>query len=243
MKQILLEKGNVVVNEIPAPRVEANTALVSVGYSCISSGTELSGLKMSGASLLKRALSKAEKIKKPFQLAKTQGLLTSLSVVQDKRATMSPTGYSDSGIVQAIGTGIDDIKVGDRVACAGAQCAYHAEIIRVPRNLMALIPDPLDLKLASTVTLGAIALQGVRRTQPTLGETFIVIGLGILVQLVSQLLKVNGCRVIGTDLNQNRIDLAKELGMEIGLHPDDDNNIEQVVRLTDGVGADGVLIT
>src|SRR5205807_2260558 len=100
---------------------------------------------------------------------------------------------------------------GDRVACAGAQCAHHAEVIRVPRNLTVALPDNLDFPAASTVTLGAIALQGMRRAVPTLGETFVVIGLGLLGQLVCQLLKANGCRVIGTDLDPQRIELALSL--------------------------------
>jgi predicted dehydrogenase/threonine dehydrogenase-like Zn-dependent dehydrogenase len=128
------------------------------------------------------------------------------------------------------------------VACAGAQSAHHAEVIRVPRNLVVRIPDGLATAEASTVTLGAIALQGVRRAQPTLGETFVVIGLGVIGQLTHQLLRADGCRVIGVDLDPRRVQLARDLRIDIGLEPGAADP-DQVARLTDGIGADGVIIT
>ena len=243
MKQVLIKQGQAVVEEIPAPQVEAGTVVVRVDHSCISVGTEMSGMKTSGLPLWKRALKQPQNVKKALQMVNTQGLRHARTVVQDKLSSGQPCGYSAAGIVTEVGEGIDDLQPGDRVACAGAQCAHHAEIIRVPRNLAVPVPDSVDFATASTVTLGAIALQGIRRTQPTLGETFVVIGLGILGQLTSQLLKANGCRVIGTDLDRSRIKLARELGMDIGTHPDDGDDIENVIRLTDGIGADGVVIT
>jgi len=163
--------------------------------------------------------------------------------IETKLSSGEPTGYSAAGIVLEVGAGVGDFRSGDRVACAGAQCAYHAEVIRVPRNLAVPIPDELGFEDASTVTLGAIALQGVRRAQPTLGETFVVIGLGILGQLAVQILRANGCRVIGTDLDPQRVQLARTLGMDVGLPVDGEPDIEEMARLTDGIGADGVIIT
>lgn len=243
MKQVLIKQGRAEVQEVPEPQVEPGTVLVRVDHSCISIGTELSGMKTSGLPLWKRALKQPENVKKVLSMVPSLGLARTRSLVEGKLSAGSPTGYSASGIILEVGAGIEDLLPGDRVACAGAQCAHHAEVIRVPRNLTVRLPDGLDLATASTVTLGAIAMQGVRRAQPTLGETFVVIGLGILGQLTVQLLKVNGCRVIGADLDRERVDLARRLGVDIGIYPEEGNGIEHVARLTDSIGADGVIIT
>ena len=243
MKQVLIKPGEAVLEEVPAPQVESGTILVRVKYSCISIGTEMSGLRSSETPLWKRALKEPKKVKKVLEMAATQGIAKTHKMIKDTVSSGQPTGYSASGIVLEIGESVEDMVVGDYVACAGAQCAYHAEIIRIPRNLAAKIPENLNFKTASTVTLGAIALQGVRRAQPTLGETFVVIGLGIIGQLTAQLLKANGCRVIGTDINPERIRLAEELNLDTGIYPDNGNDIEHVARLTDGIGCDGVIIT
>lgn len=243
MKQVLIKQGQAVVEDIPAPLVEAGKVLVRVDHSCISVGTEMSGVKASAQPLWKRVLAQPGKIKKAWQMIETHGLSRLHSVVQGKLSSAQPTGYSAAGTVLEVGDGIDDLRPGERVACAGAQYAHHAEIIAVPRNLVVPILDGLDFADAATVTLGAIALQGVRRAQPTLGETFVVLGLGILGQLAAQLLRANGCRVIGVDLDRQRIEVACQLGTHIGIHPDDGDDVEQLARLTDGVGADGVIIT
>lgn len=243
MKQVLIKQGRAIVEDIPAPVVDAGKVLVRVDHSCISVGTEMSGVKASAQPLWKRALSQPGKIKKAWKMIETHGLSRLHSVVQGKLSAAVATGYSAAGTVLEAGAGIHDLCPGDRVACAGAQYAHHAEIIAVPRNLVVPIPDDMAFADASTVTLGAIALQGVRRGQPTLGETFVVLGLGILGQLAAQLLRANGCRVIGVDLDRGRIDMARRLGMPLGIHPDDGDDIEQVARLSDGVGADGVIIT
>ena len=243
MKQILIKQGQVIIEEVPAPQIEPNTVLVEVHASCISVGTEMSGLKASGLPPWKRVLIQPQKLKKVIQMVRTQGISRTRSLIEGKLTVGVSTGYSAAGIVLEVGECIKDIRPGDRVACAGAQYAHHAEIIRVPRNLVVHIPKELDFNTASTVTLGAIALQGVRRAHPTIGETFVVIGLGVLGQLVLQILKANGCRVIGTDLDRTRITMAQDLGVDSGIHPDDGDDIEQIARLTDGIGADGVIIT
>jgi predicted dehydrogenase/threonine dehydrogenase-like Zn-dependent dehydrogenase len=243
MKQILIRQGQVLIEEVPAPMVEPGTVLVQVDHSCISVGTEMSGIRSSSTPLWKKAMRQPEKVKKAIQMVQDHGLLKTHALIKDKVETANPTGYSAAGTVLAVGEGVDDIRPGDRVACAGAQCAFHAEVICTPRNLTVPIPDNIDFAQASTVTLGAIALQGVRRAEPTLGETFVVVGLGILGQLTCQLLQANGCRVIGCDIDQSRIDLALSLGMHAGVHPEAGSDIDQIVRLTDGYGADGVIIT
>jgi threonine dehydrogenase-like Zn-dependent dehydrogenase len=242
MKQVLIHNGRAVVEEVPAPGPEPGEVFVQVRASCLSVGTEISGLRHSAIPLWKKALRQPGKVAAAVGLIATQGLRRTLSLIEERREAAHPTGYSAAGVVTAVGSDVQDILPGDRVACAGAQCAYHAEFIRVPRNLCAPVPDGLDWEPAATVTLGAIALQGVRRAAPTLGECFVVIGLGILGQLTVQILRANGCRTIGLDIDSSRLDLARGLGMELSVSGGE-GDVEQVARMTDGLGADGVIIT
>ncbi|HLM69751.1 MAG TPA: bi-domain-containing oxidoreductase, partial [Longimicrobium sp.] len=200
-------------------------------------------IRATGAPLWKRALAQPAKVKQVADMVARDGLARTRDTVRRTVGVTMPTGYSAAGIVVQAGEGIEDLRPGDRVACAGAQSAHHAEYVNVPRNLVVPVPEGLDLAHASTVTLGAIALQGVRRATPTLGECFVVVGLGILGQLTVQLLRANGCRVIGTDPDPARVRLAGELGMDVGMAPEGGREVEQVARLTDGIGADGVIIT
>ncbi len=243
VKQVLVEKGKVLVAEVPAPVVESGTLLVRVEHSCVSVGTEMSGVRASGEPLWKRAIKEPENIKKAVRLISKEGITRASSEISARVGVARATGYSAAGVVIEVGEGIEDLKVGDRVACAGAECAYHAEIVRVPRNLIVPVPAHVGLPEASTVTLGAIALQGIRRANPTLGETFVVVGLGILGQLTAQMLKANGCKVIGMDLDRERVERALECGMHAGVPPEEVEAAARVSRLTDGFGADGVLIT
>src|SRR6185437_11431888 len=164
-----------------------------------------------------------------------------LERLRGKLESGSPTGYSAAGTVVDVGGEVEGFRIGDKVACAGAGIANHAELIDVPVNLAVRIPDGLDVKSAATVTLGAIALQGVRRAQPTLGETFVVVGLGLLGQLTVQLLRANGSSVIGVDPDARRRDLAQSLGARV-LDPVDGRHVDQIIRLTNGDGAGGVII-
>lgn len=243
MKQVVIRGGGVVVDDVPTPQLEAGTVLVEVQASCISIGTEMSGVKTSALPLWKRAMQQPENVKKVLESVAQQGVTRTMSLVKGKLSAGNATGYSASGRVLAVGAGVEGFAPGDRVACAGAQCAHHAEIIRVPQNLTVKIPDNVSVEEASTVTLGAIALQGVRRASPTLGESFVVVGLGVLGQLTVQFLKANGCRVIGVDLDSSRVEVALKHGMDFGISKDFGSNIDQVARLTDGNGADGVIIT
>ncbi len=243
MKQVLVSSGVVRLEDVPAPVVEPGTVLIQMDHSCISIGTEMSGVKSSGTPLWKRALNQPQHVRKVVDMLLADGIAQTRRLVSERLAIELPTGYSGAGVVLEVGAGIDEFAPGDRVACAGAQCAFHAEVVRIPRNLVALIPANVGFEEASSVALGAIALQGVRRANPTLGETFVVIGLGILGQLTVQMLRANGCRVIGVDLDRDRIALARQHGMNWGIHPDDGNDVAHVARLTEGPGADGVIIT
>ncbi len=243
MKQVLIRRGQATVDEVPAPMCEPGTALVQVRFSCVSIGTDLSGIQASGTPLWKQALRDPQKLKKAVELIAREGVSHFRNLIVSRQGAGQPAGYSAAGIVREVGSGVDDIRPGDLVACAGSQCAHHAEFIRVPRNLAVAVPEGVDLAAASSVALGAIALQGIRRAAPTLGETFVVLGLGLLGQITAQMLKANGCTVVGSDLDPDRIRLAQECGLDIGLFPDDGDSISQVLRRTDGHGADGVIIT
>lgn len=243
MKQVVIKGGGVVVEDVPTPQLELGTILVEVQASCISIGTEMSGVKTSALPLWKRAMQQPDNVKKVLESVAQQGVSRTMSLVRGKLSAGNATGYSAAGRIIAVGAGVEGFAPGDRVACAGAQCAHHAEIIRVPQNLTVKVPDEISIEEASTVTLGAIALQGVRRASPTLGESFVVVGLGVLGQLTVQFLKANGCRVIGVDLDSSRVETALKHGMDFGISKDFGSNIDQVARITDGNGADGVIIT
>jgi predicted dehydrogenase/threonine dehydrogenase-like Zn-dependent dehydrogenase len=243
MKQVLIQGGRAIVADVPAPHVGPKHVLVRVSHSCISIGTEGASLTTSGMPLYQRALKQPENVKRALAMVRDQGIKRTFDRVTGQLAAGSPTGYSAAGVVVQIGAEVEGFSVRDRVACAGAGVANHAEYIDVPVNLAVKVPDTLDTSIASTVTLGAIAMQGVRRAQPTLGETFVVIGLGVLGQVTAQMLSANGCRVIGVDLDVERVRIAIANGMDLGIDPNSEDHVERVLRYTDGLGADGVIVT
>jgi predicted dehydrogenase/threonine dehydrogenase-like Zn-dependent dehydrogenase len=242
VKQVLIRGGGVAVEDVPAPSASPRSILVRVEHSCVSVGTELSSVRMSGLPLYKRALKQPHHAKRVLEIARNEGFARTYKRVRGMLAAGLPTGYSAAGVVVEVGEEVEGFRAGDRVACAGAGIANHAELIDVPVNLAVRIPDGIDTGTASTVTLGAIALQGVRRVQPTLGESVAVIGLGILGQLAVQLLHASGARVLGSDLDPTRIEKALAHGLAHGIGAGD-GFPQRVHELTDGFGADAVLIT
>lgn len=242
MKQVLNQKGRIIIEDVPIPVPTAGQILVKTSYSCISTGTELSGLRSSATPVWRKALQKPQHVKKTIEIARDQGIKAALEAVESKLGTPKPLGYSLSGTVVALGDGVSQFRLGDKVACAGAQCAHHAEYASVPANLAVVIPDRVEMDAASIVALGAISLQGVRRLEPTLGETFLVVGLGLLGQLTVQILKAAGCKVIGIDLDERRASLATKLGMDHCLTASDDMG-QRCRLLTDGMGVDGAIVT
>lgn len=243
MKQVFIKQGVVLTKEVPAPSVRPGTVLVDTRVSCISPGTELSGLAASGKSLLKRAMEKPDKVRKAMERMKVQGIRTVLAKAQSQIAAERPAGYSAAGVVLAVGEGVHSFQVGDRVAVAGAAFANHAAEVVVPENLAVRIPDGVGFEEASSVALGAIALQGVRRAGLQLGETAVVIGCGVMGLLAIQMLKASGCRVIAVDLDPERVRLARGLGADDAVAPAEDDPVRRVIYATDGHGADSVLVT
>lgn len=243
MKQVLIRRGQIHIEKVPAPLVEPGHILVEVAYSLISAGTEISGVTSSGKPLFKRAIEQPDKVMKVLELVRSQGVQKTFARVRGQLDGGQPTGYSCSGMVLEVGEGVHNLHVGDRVACAGAGIANHAELVLVPKNLVVKVPDTCDLRAASSVTLGAIAMQGIRRADPRLGEVVAVIGLGLLGQLTVQLLHAAGCRVIGFDLDQRRVELARQSGAECAFLSSEVNIVNEINHLTQYHGVDSVLIT
>ncbi len=247
MKQVVLRSGQAVVEEVPAPALLPGSILVRVAYSCISTGTETATLSTTdvrmGVGLIKSAIRHPEKVRQVISSLKTRGFLATKAMIQGRLSSGSAVGYSCSGIVAEVAEEVEAFRPGDRVACAGSGYANHAEAVVVPQNLAVAVPPQVELEQAATVTLGAIALQGVRRAQPALGEIIGVLGLGLLGQLTVQLLKAAGCRVIGFDLQPARVELARSLGMDEGFVPTERDPEERVRNLTQGFGLDAVIIT
>ena len=244
MKQIFTKSGNIVTEEVPAPVCGDNEVLVCNANSLISAGTETMSLQGGGkgvVGLASMALKNPDLAHKAIEMVKQDGLSKTINVIKGQTGKMTPLGYSSSGVVLESGKNITDIAVGDRVACAGAGYACHAEIISVPRNLVCKIPENVDFDEAAFTTVGAIAMQGIRRAQVQFGDNVVVIGLGLLGQIAAQILKAAGAHVIGIDVMKERVELAKELGANICLTGGKDA-VDFVLKYTNGLGADSVII-
>jgi predicted dehydrogenase/threonine dehydrogenase-like Zn-dependent dehydrogenase len=245
MKQVLqnLGKGRIFVEEVPPSKPGAAEVLVRNAFSILSPGTERAKVEVGRKSLLGKAMERPDQVRQVLQKIRQEGLLSTWRKVKDRLSAPAPLGYSSSGIVIETGREVSGLRVGDRVACAGNQCAYHAEIIAVPVNLCAKVPESVTLPEAATATLGAIALHGVRQSGATLGENVAVIGLGLIGQLTVQILKASGCRVFGIDLEQKKVDLAKTLGMEEGGIWGSAGLLERVQSFSGGLGTDVIVLT
>lgn len=242
MKQLLqnLRTGEGTVTEVPVPIVQSGRVLVRTAASLISAGTERALAELGQKGLLGKARERPELIGKVWEKVKTEGLVQALEGVRDKLDQSHAVGYSAAGVVIEVGTDVTNFRPGDRVACAGTDYAAHAEVISVPQNLCVRLPDALSFEEAAFATVGAIALQGVRLAEPTLGESVVVIGLGLVGQLTVQLLKANGCRVFGIDIDEARIELAIASGAEAGSLPNVAS--EKVHAWSRGRGADACII-
>jgi len=244
MKQVLQNRktGKPFVGEVPVPALQSGRVLVRTVSSLISAGTERAAVELVSKGLVQEARERPDLVKAVVAKVKSEGLRNTFASVRDKMAASQSLGYSAAGIISEVARDITEFQIGDRVACAGLGFASHAEVLSVPQNLCVQLPDAVSFDSGAFGTLGAIALQGVRLAEPTLGESVVVIGLGLLGQLVVQLLKANGCRVFGLDLSADKVQLALELGAdEAALASDEAHEI--IERWTRGRGADAVLIT
>lgn len=243
MKQVLIKKGKAVVAELDAPQRQAGRVLVATGFSCISPGTEMSSVRGSGKSLTRRVMDQPTKALAVARRLRSGGVGALWAKAMDTMEREASCGYSAAGVVLDVGPGVSGIHVGMRVAIAGVGHANHAEICSVPSNLVVAVPDSVSLKNASTVALGAIALQGVRRVEPTLGEKVAVVGCGALGMLAIQMLKAAGCRVMAVDLDEGRLTMAGNLGADTVVHAGRENAVVHGTHWTHGKGVDAVLLT
>ena len=242
MKQLIqsFKTGELGLFDVPAPICYENGALVETAVSLVSAGTEKMLVDFAKKSILAKAKDRPDLVKQVVGKMKKEGVKNTLEKVFTKLDSPIPLGYSLAGRVIEVGEHLSGINIGDRVACGGAGYANHSEINYVPKNLMVKIPDGVDDIDASFVTVGAIALQGVRQTEPKLGERVAVMGLGLLGQLTVQLLKANGCKVIGSDIDPDKLALAKKMGADEVCHVGD--MIKKANEFSNGYGVDAVII-
>lgn len=234
--------GAIKVKSVPPPALKSGMVIVRNLYSLISAGTERTKVDFAKKSLLDKARSRPDLVKLVLKQLKEQGLIETMERVFNKLDSDSAMGYSSAGVVIEVASDVAEFRVGDLVACAGGGYASHAEIVAVPKRLVAKIPSGVSPKEAAYSTLGAIALQGLRQAAPTLGETVMVIGLGLVGLLTVQLLKANGCRVVGIDVNPASVELAKELGCDLALARAEETIKERIFGFTNGYGVDAVII-
>lgn len=241
MKQIIqdLKSGETILEEVPVPQVKGGCVLIKTTRTLVSLGTERMLVEFGKANLLDKARQQPDKVKQVIDKVKTDGLEATLRSVTNKLNQPLPLGYCNVGTVVAVGKGVTEFAVGDRVASNGK----HAEFVCVPKNLVAKIPDKVSDNEAAFTVIGSIGLQGIRLLQPQLGENIVIIGLGLIGLVAAQLLKAAGARVIGIDFDQQKLDIAKGYGIEV-INPNvGTDQVKYVVDATGGVGADGVLIT
>lgn len=241
MKQIIqdLKTGATVLEEVPVPQVKSGYVLIQTTRTLVSLGTERMLVEFGKANLIDKARQQPDKVKQVLDKIKTDGLQPTLEAVFNKLGQPLPLGYCNVGKVIAVGKGVTEFVVGDRVASNG----NHAEYVCVPKNLVAKIPDSVSDEEAAFTVIGSIGLQGIRLLNPQLGETIVVVGLGLIGLVVAQLLKANGCRVIGVDFDQQKVDMAASKGV-IAINPGKGiDPVKFVEEQTNSIGADGVIIT
>lgn len=241
MRQIIqdLKQGNTILEEVPAPQVKGGQVLIKTSRTLVSLGTERMLVEFGKANFIAKARQQPDKVKQVLDKMKTDGVMPTLEAVFNKLNQPLPLGYCNVGTVVAVGKGVSEFRVGDRVASNG----NHAEFVSVPKNLVAKIPEGVSDEEAAFTVIGAIGLQGIRLVDPTFGETIVVIGLGLIGLVTAELLQANGCKVIGLDFDQQKVDLAKAKGIT-AINPGAGTDpVKFVQEATNAVGADGVVIT
>jgi len=244
MKQVVqnFRTGELKVDDLPPPALRRGGVLVRTACSLISPGTERTIVETAQSSLIGKAVGRPDLVRQVVDTFRREGLASTYQKVKSRLSQMKALGYSASGVVIAVGDGAGEFRVGDRVACAGAGYASHAEVIFVPTNLCCKVPDNVSMEAACYTTVGAIAMQGVRQADPRLGEAVVVIGLGLVGQLTVQLLKAAGCQVLGIDIDQTACVRAERSGAD-SVAGDYATARTKCAALTRGRGADCIIIT
>lgn len=241
MKQILqdMAKGGSAIVEAPVPQANKNHVVINTTTTLISAGTERMLVDFGKANLIDKARAQPDKVKMVLEKVQTDGLMTTVEAVKSKLAQPLPLGYCNVGVVESVGKGADDFKVGDRVVSNGP----HADVVRVSKHLVAKIPDNVSDEEASFTVVASIGLQGIRLANPTMGECFVVTGVGLIGLLTVQMLRSQGCRVLAIDFDQAKLELAKKFGSEICNPGRGEDPTAAGMAFSRGVGVDGVIIT
>ena len=241
MKQIIqeLKKGNTILEKVPVPSLKSGSILIKTTKSLVSLGTERMLVDFGKANLIQKARQQPEKVKMVLDKIKTDGIGPTINSVLNKLDQPIPLGYSNVGRVVEVGKGVTEFAIGDRVVSNG----YHAEYVCVPKNLAAKIPKDVSDEEAVFTVIGSIALQGIRLIKPTFGESIVVVGLGLIGLLTAELLKANGCNVIGFDYDENKVTIAKNKGVTAINISDGTDQVKFVNSYTKNIGCDAVIIT
>ncbi|MGH8749833.1 MAG: bi-domain-containing oxidoreductase, partial [Burkholderiales bacterium] len=245
MKQArqILGNGALDIAEVPLPALAPGAVLVRNHYSFVSVGTEKMKVTQARMNLAEKARERPDQVKLVLDTLREQGVIPTLRKVRERLSAPATLGYSCAGVVAALGSQVEEFRVGERVACIGEGVATHAEYNSVPRNLVAHVPDNVSLDAASASAVGAIALQAVRQARLELGESVAVIGLGLLGQFLVQLCRANGCRVVGVDLDPGKCALAVDNGAQAACAPVADDALGHTLRASAGAGVDAVFLT
>ena len=245
MKQISqnYKNGKIQLERVTLPALKSNGVLVKTLFSVISSGTEGMKVREGKMNYLQKAKARPDQVKKVIQSVNQQGFWNTYQKVMNKLDSLTPLGYSLSGRVIAVGAGAEEFQVGQLVACAGAGYANHGEVNFIPKNLTVPIPDEVSPEHAAFATIGAIAMQGYRQSSIQLGETACVIGLGLIGQILVQILNAAGIQVLGIDISENRCTLANSCGAVFSCTPHEPSLVQHVMRHTQNLGVDCIFIT
>jgi predicted dehydrogenase/threonine dehydrogenase-like Zn-dependent dehydrogenase len=240
VKQIIqsFKTGETILEEVPAPQVRKGTVLIQTSRSLVSLGTERMLVEFGKSNLISKARQQPDRVKQVLNKIKTEGLIPTLDAVFNKLGEPLALGYCNVGKVIGIGEGVSEFKIGDRVASNG----HHAEFVCIPKNLVANIPEEVSDEEACFTVIGSIGLQGIRLLQPSLGETVVVIGMGLIGLLTAQLLVANGCQVIGIDIDEEKLNLSRQWGI-IPFNSKVGDSVNFVLSVTGNIGADGVIVT